>query len=154
MDKPRGIIVIFVLLVIALIILILLPYIIQVLDALNHYNPEPYHYADFPTVNGLSVEPNSSNFYYMHYPTTRLYLEVNSGNFSALQPMILNNASFTLYQQGKPFHATIRTNDFLKNTSSNRFVFNNSIDMNQYIVIKNGDVNSTANVTIFMFVPM
>jgi hypothetical protein len=154
MIKPRGIIAIIVLFVFTIIILFLLPYLIQSLNALNHYNPEPYPYADFPTVNGLSITPNSSDYFPLNYPTSRLYIEVNSGNLSALQPVILNNASFSLYRQGRPFQPTIGTNDFLKNTSSNQFVFNNSIDMNQYIVIINSDVNSTANVTIFMFVPL
>lgn len=155
-KSRKKIIITLILCVMFLIIIIafLAPNIIHFINNLYDDSWKSRYYKEYPTVNGLVIQPDSYNYFYIKYPTARLYIEIDKGNISELQPMVLNNSSFSLYQQGKSFQPSIETYNIEKDLTSGRFVYNNSIGMDHYLLIKNNDINNTANVTIKMFVPM
>jgi hypothetical protein len=66
--------------------------------------------------------------------------------------MVLNNTSFSLYQQGKQYQPSIGSNSFIKDLAANRLVYNSSIDRDNYVLIKNNDMNNASNVTIVLFI--
>jgi hypothetical protein len=109
-------------------------------------------FSENPSPNSLVIQPGSYNYFRIIDPTNRLYIEINSGNMTTLQPMVLNNTSFSLYQQGKPYQPSIGSNSFAKDLGANRFIYNNFIDMGNYVLIKNNDMNNASNVTIVLFI--
>ena len=138
---------------IILIVAYLAPGINRFLDSRLNDNSQ-YHYDDYPTFTGLNIPPGSSNHFYIQYPTTRLLIKVGKGNISEIQPMVLDSSGFLSYSQGTPFSPVVGPDKFEKNFSSNRFVYNSSIDMGNYLLIKNNDKNDSASVTVWMYAPM
>jgi archaellum component FlaG (FlaF/FlaG flagellin family) len=123
----------------------------NILPSTSNNNPAVPN-SEMTSPNGLVIQPDSYNFFQIKNPTNRLYIEINSGNMTTLQPMVLNNTSFSLYQQGKPYQPSIGSNSFVKDLVANRFVYNDFIDMGNYVLIKNNDMNNASNVTIVLFI--
>jgi hypothetical protein len=143
-----------------IVILLLIIASIAVVIVVSYTNIRPSNSNNNPAVpnsemtspNSLVIQPDSYNYFRITDPTNRLYIEIDSGNMTTLQPMVLNSTCFSLYKQGKPYQPSIGSNSFAKDLVDNRFVYNSFIDMGNYVLIKNDDMNNASNVTIVLFI--
>lgn len=140
--------------VILLVILLFVPYIVQFINGLNYNDTGQKYYKEYPTTNYLEITPSNTSYFSINYPTTRLYIDVNTGNITALQPAIIDETNFSLYKQGRSYQIDPLTLNITRDINSNRFICNKTIEMYNYLLIKNNDIITTANVTIRMFIPM
>ena len=97
-------------------------------------------------VADIVIQPGSYWYYHINYSSVNVVITLISGNFSALQPSIIDDTNFSLLQQGKPYQYALETSNitFYKE-------FSYSGDIHAYdsnLVIINNDKNNTSILTI------
>lgn len=99
-----------------------------------------------PVTADIVIQPGSHWYYHINYSSMNVVITLISGNFSALQPLIIDDTNFALFQQGKPYQYTAETSNMTYYKG-----LNYSGDIHAYgsnLIIINNDRNNTSIVTI------
>lgn len=114
----------------------------------NTYNEEWFNKSNnISTVSTIVIQPGSYWYGQMTFSTIDYSIGLNSGNFSALQPVIIDDANFSLFKQGKPYQLSPETSRIKFNMSY--FRYNSNVNAsNLYIIILNNDKYNKSIMTI------
>lgn len=151
-KKRRDILILSLILVTLIVVVVVFAYYliyypeINTTDSLNDSNPQS------SVIANIVIQPGSHWFYHINYSSINVVITLISGNFSALQPSIIDDTNFSLFQQGKPYQNAPETSNitFYKgyNYSGNIHAYDSNL------VIMNYDTNNTSIVTIaIMYMP-
>ena len=54
-------------------------------------------------VSDIVIQPGSSWYYHINYSSLNIVITLIRGNFSALQPMVIDDTNFSLFQRGQSY---------------------------------------------------
>ncbi len=110
----------------------------------EEWSKESNHQAT--VVADIVIQPGSYWYYHINYSSVNVVITLISGNFSGLQPLIIDDTNFSLLQQGKPYQYALETSNI---TFYKEFSYIGDIHAyDSNLVIINNDKNNTSILTI------
>lgn len=97
-------------------------------------------------ISAIVIQPGSSWNYHINYSVMNIVITLKSGNFSALQPLIIDDSNFSLFQRGQSYQYTKESSNL---TTDEGFSYHGDIyGMGSNLVIINNDKKNDSILTI------
>jgi hypothetical protein len=97
-------------------------------------------------ISAIVIQPGSSWNYHINYSVINVVITLKSGNFSALQPLIIDDTNFSLFQRGQSYQYA---SESLNLTIDEGFSYHGDIyAKGSDLVIINNDKNNDSILTI------
>ncbi len=97
-------------------------------------------------ISAIVIQPGSSWNYHINYSVINVVITLKSGNFSALQPLIIDDTNFSLFQLGQPYQYAKESSNL---TINEGFSYHGNIyDKGSNLVIINNDKKNDSILTI------
>lgn len=116
------------------------------INTTNQLWSEESNYTQAPIISAIVIQPGSYWFYHINYSSMSIVITLQSGNFSAIHPSILDDSNFSLFRQGKPYRYAPETSNitFYERDSYSGDVYAYGLNL----VIQNLDNNNTSIMTV------